>query len=323
MNKIIPVMKQRRVTHNFFKTLFLIVILLTVTTDFSKAAISLTQQIKEKRVTLNIEKKSIVYILTEIQKQTKINFGFNEDLNPTNMGLFSVNAKDKSVEEILKLLFTGTKYRYTIADDKILIEEIVPSATGTKQVAQKRSIKGKIIDEDKQPIVGATVIVPGTSNGAITNERGEFSIQTIKGESLEVSFTGMKPQIIKINSDQNLVIIMKRSMIEVDDVVVTGYGAIKRSSFTGSSVMVKREDLLKASKTNVIQALQTFDPSFRIKENNQWGSDPNSLPEVYIRGESGIGVKELDKTDLTKSTLKDNPNLPTFIMDGFEISVTK
>lgn len=55
-----------------------------------------------------------------------------------------------------------------------------------------------------------------------------------------------------------------------------------------------------------------------------WGSDPNALPEVYLRGKSGIGIKELDVTDVTsKSSLVNNPNLPTFIMDGFEISVTK
>lgn len=73
----------------------------------------------------------------------------------------------------------------------------------------------------------------------------------------------------------------------------------------------------------MIAALQAFDPSFRIAENSMWGSDPNALPEVYLRGKSGIGIKELDVDVTSKSSLKNNPNLPTFIMDGFEISVTK
>mgnify|MGYP002570932929 CR=1 FL=1 len=77
---------------------------------------------------------------------------------------------------------------------------------------------------------------------------------------------------------------------------------------------------MKVSPTNVISALQTFDPSFRIQTNDQWGSDPNSLPEMYIRGRSGIGIKELDKDPLTKSNLQNNPNLPTFIMDGFQVT---
>ena len=112
-------------------------------------------------------------------------------------------------------------------------------------------------------------------------------------------------------------------MENLEDVVITGYGNISKSSFTGNSVSIKREDLLKVSKSNVIAALQTFDPSFRIQENNQWGSDPNAIPEMYIRGRSGVGIKELDKDQLSKSQLENNPNLPLFIMDGFEISARK
>ena len=81
--------------------------------------------------------------------------------------------------------------------------------------------------------------------------------------------------------------------------------------------------MLKASATNVIQALSTFDPSFRIQQSNKWGSDPNMVPEIYIRGRSGIGVKQLEQDALSKSALKNNPNLPVFIMDGFEVSVQK
>lgn len=97
---------------------------------------------------------------------------------------------------------------------------------------------------------------------------------------------------------------------------------VRKTSFTGNSVTVTKDELMSVSKSNVIKALQTFDPSFRIQTNNDWGSDPNALPEMYVRGRSGIsGVKELDRDPLTKSALKDNPNLPTFIMDGFQISV--
>ncbi|EJW94691.1 protein containing TonB-dependent receptor, plug domain protein, partial [gut metagenome] len=83
------------------------------------------------------------------------------------------------------------------------------------------------------------------------------------------------------------------------------------------------DELLQVNKTNVIQALQAFDPSFRIGENLAMGSDPNALPEVSIRGNSGLGAGELDIDVTNKASLKNNPNLPTFIMDGFEISVTK
>lgn len=123
--------------------------------------------------------------------------------------------------------------------------------------------------------------------------------------------------------DKELVIKLKEDITQMEEVVVTGYVNISKESFTGSSVSVKRDELLKVSKTNVIKALQVFDPAFRMVENNQWGSDPNALPEMYIRGRSGIGVKELDTDKLSKSNLKDNPNLPLFIMDGFQVSIQK
>ena len=94
-------------------------------------------------------------------------------------------------------------------------------------------------------------------------------------------------------------------------------------AFTGSSTQISGDDLRKVSQTNIIRAIQSFDPSFRLVDNVQFGSDPNALPEMYIRGRSGFGVKELDKDQLSKSNLENNPNLPTFIMDGFEVSIEK
>ena len=73
-----------------------------------------------------------------------------------------------------------------------------------------------------------------------------------------------------------MIIKMKGDVEEMDEVVVTGYANIRKESFTGNTVSVKKEELLKASKTNVIKALQAFDPSFRIKENNQW--DQTRMP---------------------------------------------
>lgn len=109
----------------------------------------------------------------------------------------------------------------------------------------------------------------------------------------------------------------------LEDVVVTGYNNVRKTSFTGSSTQITGDDLRKVSQTNILGALQSFDPSFRLMTNNQFGSDPNALPEMYIRGRSGIGVKELDRDQLSKSNLENNPNLPTFIMDGFEVSIEK
>lgn len=190
-----------------------------------------------------------------------------------------------------------------------------------------RIIKGMVTDVEGHSLPGVNVVVKGFQGGTVCDIDGNFKISAPREDVVLIfSYIGMITQEVpvKANQKKDIQVRLKENENELNEVVVTGYSNIKKESFTGNTVTVKKEELMKVSKTNVISALQTFDPSFRIAENSTWGSDPNAVPEVYIRGKSGIGIKELDVTDVTsKSSLKNNPNLPTFIMDGFEISVTK
>ena len=174
-----------------------------------------------------------------------------------------------------------------------------------------------------------TIRLKGTDFGTTTDVNGEFKLfyPVRKHPVIIVSYIGMVTEEISLGDDASKdkarVIKLKEDAVMTDEVVITGYSNINKKSFTGISVQIKKEDLLKVSKTNVFSALQAFDPSFRIQENSQWGSDPNAIPELYIRGRSGIGIKELDSETVSKSNLQNNPNLPLFIMDGFEVSATK
>ncbi len=93
-----------------------------------------------------------------------------------------------------------------------------------------------------------------------------------------VSYIGMVTEEISLGDDASKdkarVIKLKEDAVMTDEVVITGYSNINKKSFTGNSVQIKKEDLLKVSKTNVFSALQAFDPSFRIQENSQWGIRP-------------------------------------------------
>lgn len=187
-----------------------------------------------------------------------------------------------------------------------------------------RVIRGKITDSEGHSLPGVNITMKGVTGGTVSDIDGNFMLSVPRENvTIRVSYIGMVTQdvLIKAKQDKDIVIKLKEDANMVDEVVVTGFATIRKESFTGNTINIKRDEILKVSKTNVIAALQAFDPSFRIAENNMWGSDPNALPEVYVRGKSGIGVMEMDVT--SKSALKNNPNLPTFIMDGFEISVTK
>ncbi|WP_077153158.1 SusC/RagA family TonB-linked outer membrane protein [Bacteroides bouchesdurhonensis] len=189
-----------------------------------------------------------------------------------------------------------------------------------------RIIKGKVTDLEGHSLPGVNVVVKGFKGGTVCDIDGNFKISAPREDvTLTFTYIGMKPQEVTVKAGQkkDLQIRMKEDANELNEVVITGMADIRKESFTGNTITIKKDELLKVNKTNVIAALQAFDPSFRIAENVTWGSDPNALPEVYVRGKSAFGQKELDMNVTDKSSLKNNPNLPTFIMDGFEISVTK
>ena len=269
---------------------------------------------QDKTVTLNLRNVSVETALDAVKKQTGVNMLYNSQMFK-GVSPVSVNAKNERWEVALKLILNPQGFDYVVKDGIVVIR---------KMQTEKREnrIRGMVVDANREPIPGASIIVKGTRTGI----EGEFTLDVKNDKvTLEVSFIGMKKQTLQVDASRKkmLEITLVDDVKTLDDVVVTGYSNVRKTSFTGSSTQISGDDLRKVSQTNVIGALQTFDPSFRLVSNAQFGSDPNALPEMYIRGRSGFGVKELDKDQLSKSNLENNPNLPTFIMDGFEVSIEK
>ena len=278
------------------------------------------------KVTVKMENATIDEMIKTVRTETNYRFLYRvEEVN--KYGKRNIDLQNVSIDDFLKTLLSGTKLSYEIEDDVIIIR---PADDNKKETEKPRTIKGKVLDDKGFTLPGATVTIKGTTLGVVTDVDGKFKLEIPKMDSiiLVISFIGFETQSYKVSNDpkndeNEIVIKLQEDVKQMDEVVVTGYANIKKESFTGSSVSVKRDELLKVSKTNVIKALQVFDPSFRLQENNQWGSDPNTLPEMYIRGRSGTGVKELDPNYTTKANLENNPNLPLFIMDGFQVSIQK
>ena len=273
-------------------------------------------------VTLQLSNVTLIEFFNKLTEVTGKNFVYSADILEQK-GRVSVTAENERLDKVLDRCLKEKGLGYTFQDDVILIylqnEKVSPG-----EKVKKRLVRGVVRDQQGDPLVGATVVLKNTHMGVATDVDGRFEMEIMpETEYLVFSFIGKKEKEVSVKKHKELEVVLEDLMENLEDVVITGYGNISKSSFTGNSVSIKREDLLKVSKSNVIAALQTFDPSFRIQENNQWGSDPNAIPEMYIRGRSGVGIKELDKDQLSKSQLENNPNLPLFIMDGFEISARK
>lgn len=115
---------------------------------------------------------------------------------------------------------------------------------------------------------------------------------------LVFSFTGMKKQEVKYTKQPVLNIVMEEDVAEMEEVVVNGYFTKNKDSFTGNAVVVSKDELAKVSSNNLLSALQVFDPSFRLKDNVDMGSNPNSMPNFRIRGNSGFGAEGLSEANL-------------------------
>ena len=180
-----------------------------------------------------------------------------------------------------------------------------------------REVRGKVVDEKKLPIPGVSVRLGGTSMGTATDVDGKFKLLIpADTATLVVSFIGIKTEIVKIPrlktgaEQKELTIVLREEDVKLEDVVVTGIFTRKKESFTGSASTYSAAELKTMGTQNVLQSLKTLDPAFAIIEDNQFGSDPNRLPNMEIRGKSSmLGLRdELDA----------DPNQPLFILDGFE-----
>ena len=147
--------------------------------------------------------------------------------------------------------------------------------------AQNRAISGKVLDASGQPVIGAAVMVPGTSTGATTDPNGYFSLGVAAGTTLEVSCIGYATRTV--TAADNMVITLEEDAQILEETVVIGYGVQKKSDVTGAIASVKDSDLENRTATDVAQALQGKAAGVQIV--NSSGA-PGAASSIQIRGYS-------------------------------------
>lgn len=281
---------------------------------------------------VNVNFKDVTYerLFDEIRKQTGVVVMYNSDVLDKNLKV-RADFGEIELEDLLSRVLSVNGFSYRLEDDFVIVVKDEKKTVNEENVFVK--IRGKVLDLKKEPLPGVSIVIKGTTLGVVTDSLGRFQLpplKDIKDVVVVFSFVGMETKEVKLSDikDEEILagkkdyeITLVESTESLDDVVVTGYANVRKESYTGTAVRVEGEELLKVANRNVISALQVFDPSFRIMENNAMGSNPNAIPEFYIRGQSGIG--NLSLTDISESRTKNNPNLPVFILDGLEVGVEK
>ena len=190
-------------------------------------------------------------------------------------------------------------------------------------------VTGIVIDEESVPVAGAGVVLKGTTIGVSTEADGTFRLEMESPGPefvLEFSFIGMKTREVKVkprDGKADMEVVLEMDQNELDQVVVTGIFNRRKESYTGSAVTMKGEDIKKVSTTNIAKAISVIDPSFRVMDNFEMGSDPNRLPDMRMRGTSTLPGGSSGSGDLVslQGEYDTYPNQPLLMLDGFEIDV--
>jgi len=274
-------------------------------------------------VTVTKENIPLQKLFREIKKQTGYVFFYNMRLlqktHPVN-----IDVKNKSLREVLDLVFEAQPVTYSIVNKTIVVNDrapLPPPVVTQVDTVPAVDIRGGVIDEvSGTPVVGANVVIKGSKLGTVTDGSGNFVIRAKPGTTLVISFVGFENVNVtaKVGS---LSVKLKPSKDPMADVVITGYQQIKKESFTGNAVTVTGDELKRINPTNMLQSIQAYDPSFQVAQSNLLGSNPNSLPRVNLRGSASLPTGGGDV--LTRNNLTGNVNLPTFILDGYEVSIEK
>ncbi|MDR2285701.1 MAG: SusC/RagA family TonB-linked outer membrane protein [Sphingobacterium sp.] len=274
------------------------------------------------QISLNKTNISLDKVFEEIERQSGYVFFYKGNLK----GIFlDVSFKDQSISQALNICFKDLPLAYRIVNKNIVVSprpvtDNVIVHSRNKPEEQQKDIRGKVSDVLSNPLVSASVSIKGEKEiVTLTDRSGEFILRKVElPVTLVITYIGFKTVDLPVKSytaKNDIVLeVLDNKMDEL--VVSTGIFQKADKSFTGSSIMVTAEELKSFGNKNMIVSLSNIDPSLRIIENNNLGSNPNMLPDVQIRGNSSLpNVNNLD--DIV------GLNTPLVILDGFQSSFQK
>ena len=207
------------------------------------------------RVSINKNNAQLEEILREIESQTDYLFIYNNQVDVNRK--YSVKAKTKPVSEVLNNLFKNAGIEYEMEGTHIVLSSKRKSAIAEPAVTQQaKTITGQIVDAAGEPVIGANVLVKGTTNGTVTDIDGKFSLNVDAGAVLEISYIGYLSQEIVVGNQSVINVTLREDTKALDEVVVIGYGTQKKADLTGSVANISTDNLNTQSNTTIGQALQ-------------------------------------------------------------------
>ena len=258
---------------------------------------------QSKKLSLNLENVSLKEVFSSIEAQSAYRFLYNEKTIENQY--VSIKLQNGSIDNILQEVLSKSGNSYRMLENNLIV--ITPDNLVNKQ---QIDLQGTVTDATGTPLPGVNVIEKGTNNGAITDANGHFSISVASEESVLVfSFIGYLGEEYVVGKTTNFNITLDEDIQQLDEIVVVGYGTVKKSDVTGSVASVGRRELEQGIVYNPMEAMQGRVAGVDITSNSR----PGEFGTMRIRGERSITGSN---TPVTAA------NDPLFVVDGIPMAVT-
>lgn len=279
---------------NLKSFVFLVLALLAFQSGYSK-----TNLLKESKVANKIEKATLVSIFSKLTQQTDYKFSYGQAVIADNTA-YTVNYSNESITAILNDLSQKANFNYNISGKLILIQKTAaPKAINAKAV-DRIKVKGKVVDEFKVPIPGATVSETSSSNSTVTNFDGEFEITVGEGKTLDISYMGYKTKTVAVQTGF-MNIQLEPNTAELNEVLVVGYGKQSKKDVTGAVTQLEAGSFKQGVNVSVDNLMQGKVAGVRVVNTS---GEPGAGVNVTIRGVGSIR----------------SGSTPLFVVDGVPLS---
>lgn len=235
-----------------------------------------------QNVTLNVKNASLKEVLDVLRKQTGYHFLYRtEMLNQTRQ--LSISVTNEPLTKVLEKCFDGQPLTYSINEKTIVLRE---RPVSLKQNVQQTRITGTVTDATGLPMPGVGIKVKGTTTTSVTDADGKYVINAGGSSTLVFSYVGYAEQEVAANGRATINVTLVESEAELSEVVVIGYGTVRRKDLTGSVASVKGADIKSQGVSDITRSLQGKMPGVSIESA---GGDPGAGTRILIRGVGTLG----------------------------------
>lgn len=253
---------------------------------------------QQQKVHVKAQRQTVESVLNLIEQETDYDFFYNNKHIDLSREV-KLSTGENEVFKLLDTLFAGTNIGYSVIDKKIVL-------TVKDKVRQTKSLKinGRVTDRNGEPIIGASIHEQGASNGTITDLDGRFSLVVSSPQAtVNVSYIGFKTQTFNPKDEKSLSIVLQDDTEQLEELVVVGYGSMKKKDLTGAVASVKMNDTPVGSISSIGHALAGKAAGLQV---STISAQPGSGSTFRIRGAASVNAG----------------NDPLVIIDGFPVSPT-